>query len=170
MMISPGWGRIDDDITQRGKLPWGKENGEADVSRKNRGEAENLPWGKEKVGIAVRCGLRPKEIPPRGLIIAVRRIAVYAEEKSIIPVRQIVSRFWREEAEEKSIFAMRLIENWYSHEEVEDKLIFTVVQYIALLLQHTCQFLGGNPPYLSILVPTYMGLATKLKRCFSGNI
>ncbi len=25
--------------------------------------------------------------------------------------------------------------------------------------------LGGNPPYLSILVPTYMGLATKLKRC-----
>jgi hypothetical protein len=40
---------------------------------------------------------------------------------------------------------------------------------ISLLLQHT-SCLGGNPPYSSILVPTYMGLATKLKRCFSGNI
>jgi hypothetical protein len=45
-----------------------------------------------------------------------------------------------------------------------------LVQYIALLLQHTSQFLGGNPPYLSILVSTYMGLATKVKRCFPGNI
>jgi hypothetical protein len=34
----------------------------------------------------------------------------------------------------------------------------------------TKSILGGNPPYLSVLVSTYMELATKLQRCFSGSI
>jgi hypothetical protein len=29
---------------------------------------------------------------------------------------------------------------------------------------------SDNPPYLSILIYTYLGLATKPKRDFSGNI
>jgi hypothetical protein len=35
-------GQIDDDITQRGALPQGKENCEADVRQKNHREAEKI--------------------------------------------------------------------------------------------------------------------------------
>ncbi len=76
----------------------------------------------------------------------------------------------RERAAEGATIARVDKKSTQQEQTAEQKLLWGNVGYIALLLQHTNWFLGGNPPYLSILVPTYMGLVTKLKRCFSGNI